>query len=187
MERVEFLKGPASVLYGASGALSGLVNVVTKTPQADDFLKVDVTGGAPLYGRVGVDGNVRLTDTLDSRTNAALTHEKRIDAFRDVDAQFASQALRWRPAGNLSFLVEGSYFRSTGPTRSAVTRPGDERFDELSRRFKLGERFDRQESTGYTGRAEANWEIAKGLTLHQGFNLQRFRNNEVDVRPNEFL
>jgi iron complex outermembrane recepter protein len=98
VERVEFLKGPASVLYGASGALTGLVNVVTKTPQSDTFLNIDITGGAPAYGRAGFDGNVQLSSTLDFRLNGAVTNEKIINAFQDVYAQSLAPSLRWRPA-----------------------------------------------------------------------------------------
>jgi iron complex outermembrane recepter protein len=187
VERVEFLKGPASVLYGASGALSGLVNIVTKTPQADNFLKIDVTGGAPLYGRLGADGNIKLTDTLESRTNVAVTHEDRIDALRDVEEQFISEALRWHPTAHLSFLAEGSYIHSLGPSRSVVNRPADQRFAQLPRNFKLGERYDRVDDRGITYRIEGNWEVLSGLTLHQGFNRQRFKTDEVDVRPNGLI
>ncbi|HEY9778875.1 MAG TPA: TonB-dependent receptor plug domain-containing protein [Leptolyngbyaceae cyanobacterium] len=35
VERVDFLKGPASVLYGGGSGFSGLVNTVTKKPQAE--------------------------------------------------------------------------------------------------------------------------------------------------------
>lgn len=182
VERVEFLKGPASVLYGASGALSGLTNIVTKTPQSDNFLTIDATGGAPLYGRFGADGNVQVTDTLDARVNVALTHEKQLNAFRDVNEQFASPTLRWRPTDNLMFLVEGTYFHVDQPTRGVANYPADVRFTQLPRDFKIGERWDQSDNTGWGLRAEATWEIAKGLTIRQGYNLQSYRDKHFDIR-----
>lgn len=180
VERVEFLKGPASVLYGASGALSGLVNIVTKTPKHDDFLIIDATGGYPAYGRATVDGNVRLTDTLDARTNIAVTHEDVLNAFRAINEQFVDQSLRWHPTDNFFILAEGSYFHAVQPSREATTYPSLIQFLNAPKRLKLGEAWDRNENSGYTGRIEANWQILPGLTLRQGVNYQRYREHDYD-------
>ena len=56
--RVEFLKGPASVLYGSSFALGGIVNYVTKTPTKDDFVDVGAQVGSLGLKRVTVDMNL---------------------------------------------------------------------------------------------------------------------------------
>ncbi len=182
VERVEFLKGPASVLYGASGALSGLVNIVTKTPQSRDFLTIDATGGTPAYARVTLDGNVRLTDTLDSRTNLALTRDTVPNAFRDVTERFAMQSLRWHP-GDVSILAEGSYFHSVGPSREATQYPMLTRFFALPKDFKTGEAWDRNINTGYMARLDASWRVTPNLTLRQGVNYQRYRERDHDVAP----
>lgn len=180
VERVEFLKGPASVLYGASGALSGLVNIVTKTPQADDFLVADMTWGDPTYARATIDGNIRLTDTLESRTNLAITHEKVINAFRAVDEEYAMQSFRWHP-GDLSVIAEGSYFHAIGPSREATTYPMLSDFFSLPKDFKTGERWDRNINTGYTGRVDATWQVTPSLSLRQAVNYQKYRELDHDV------
>lgn len=180
VERVEFLKGPASVLYGASGALSGLVNIVTKTPRRDDFLIADLTGGDPTYARATIDFNVRLSDTLESRTNLAITHERVINAFRAVDEQFAMQSLRWHP-GNLNIIVEGSYFHAIGPSRESTSRPMLSDFFALPNKFKTGERWDRNINTGYTGRFDGTWQVTPNLSLRQGVSYQRYRELDYDV------
>ncbi len=180
VDRVEFLKGPASVLYGASGALSGLVNVVTKTPVRDDFLVIEAIGGVPAYGRATIDGNVRLTDTLESRTNLALTDEKVQNAFRDIHERFAMQSLRWHPAPSVSILAEGNYFHAVQPSREATTYPDLTRFLDFPKRFKLGERWDRNENSGYGAHLDASWTIAPGLTLREGVNYQNYREKDYD-------
>ena len=182
VERVEFLKGPASVLYGASGALSGLVNIVTKTPQADDFLIADITLGDPTYARATIDGNVRLTDTLESRTNLALTNDHVLNAFRDVNEQFAMQSFRWHP-GDVSILAEGSYFHAVGPSREATQYPMLTTFFALPKRFKIGEAWDRNINTGYSARLDASWKVTPSLTLRQGVNYQHYREQDHDVAP----
>ena len=180
VERVEFLKGPASVLYGASGALSGLINIVTKTPVHDDFLVAEMTGGAPAYGRATLDGNVRVTDTLDSRTNVAVTNEKVHNAFRDINEQFVMQSLRWHPTQSVSILAEGNYFHAIQPSREATTYPDLTRFLDFPKRFKLGEPWDRNENTGYGAHLDASWTIALGLTLREGVNYQNYREDDYD-------
>lgn len=179
VERVEFLKGPASVLYGGTGSLSGLVNIVTKTPRSKDFVIVDATGGTGDYLRAGLDANVRLSDTLDARFNAALTHEKYPNAFRALNEQFASPVLRWHPTHNFSLLLEASLFHSVQPSLSALSYPSIERFLQLPKSFKVAEKWDRNENTGYGGRLEANWTIAPGFTLHAGVNLAGYHEQEV--------
>ncbi len=181
VERIEFLKGPASVIYGASGALSGLINIVTKTPKPGDFLAIELTGGQYGYGRAGIDANTQLSETLAARLNAAVTTERILSAFRDSTAQFASPSLRWTPAPNLSVLVEGSYFHLVGPTRGQTNFPAVVQIADLPKRLKLGEPADRFESTGYNARGEISWEIAPGLTLRQGVNYQDLADQDLAI------
>ena len=50
-ERVEVLRGPASVLYG-SNAMGGVMNIVTRQPARGDGVKTTVNLGAGSYGTV---------------------------------------------------------------------------------------------------------------------------------------
>lgn len=73
IERIEFLKGPASVLYGGAGSLSGLVNIVTKRPQAETSRTIETTVGSfgllgtslDTTGSLNEDGSVRYRLTAD--------------------------------------------------------------------------------------------------------------------------
>ena len=58
IERVEFLKGPASVLYGGTiygGQIGGVVNYVSKRPQDSQIVIGDVTLGSDQFYRGTVD------------------------------------------------------------------------------------------------------------------------------------
>ncbi len=80
VERIEFLKGPAAVLYGASSAISGIANTVTKRPSAGAFTSIDLSGGQFGYARATVDANHALgSDALLGRVNIAA---ERDDGFR---------------------------------------------------------------------------------------------------------
>lgn len=58
VERVEVLRGPASVLYG-SNAMSGVINIVTRKMR-EDGMKTDIHAGAGSYGTVETEATNRV-------------------------------------------------------------------------------------------------------------------------------
>jgi iron complex outermembrane receptor protein len=59
-ERVEVLRGPASVLYG-SNAMGGVMNIVTRqSPVGHDFVKTNIQVGAGSYGTVQAEASNQL-------------------------------------------------------------------------------------------------------------------------------
>jgi len=71
-DRVEVLRGSASVLYG-QGSTSGIINQVSKMPMEKDQTILDLTGGSFGYKRATLDVNRKLTDKLLFRSNAMYT------------------------------------------------------------------------------------------------------------------
>ncbi|MBB5884628.1 TonB-dependent siderophore receptor [Xanthomonas sp. LMG 8992] len=116
-ERIEVLRGPASVLYGQSGP-GGLVNAISKRPTAEPLHELQVQLGdhqrrqlaGDLSGPLSEDGTVlyRLT---------ALAREAELPAgdMRD-DRRFLAPALTWTPteATRLTLLSQ------LGRTRAGV-------------------------------------------------------------------
>lgn len=168
MERVEFLKGPASVLYGATGALGGLVNYVTKTPEQQDFARFAANVGAFGFGRTTADINARLGDTLGLRVNAALTFEESLRATQGIASQFIAPVLRWQPAPNLTLLAEAFWFHGVEPGRESNSLPAVPESLTIGRRFRVGEATTRRTLENYGARFDLQWEVADGLTLRQG-------------------
>lgn len=168
MERVEFLKGPASVLYGATGALGGLVNYVTKTPQAGDFARIGVSAGAFGYGRATADLNASPADTLGLRLNAAVSFEQPLRATQGVDSQFVAPAVRWQPAPGLTLLAEGFWFHGDEPGRESNSLPSVPESLGIGRRFRVGEAVTRRTLENYGARFDLQLEVAEGMTLRQG-------------------
>jgi len=68
LEAIEVVMGPGSA-YGGRGSTGGMINLVTKTPQYDDFVSVTGSVGAPLSGRTALDGNYVISDTAAARLN----------------------------------------------------------------------------------------------------------------------
>ncbi len=112
LERVELLKGPASVLYGQSTP-GGLLNQVRKRPTAEPFREAQLQGGS--FGRIqgafdlsgpfveGGDLRYRLTGLWrDAHTQADSTRDDRV---------FIAPALSFEPSDRTSFTVLGHFQR----------------------------------------------------------------------------
>ncbi|MBK5944530.1 TonB-dependent receptor plug domain-containing protein [Halorhodospira halophila] len=80
IERIEIVKGPGSVLYGAD-ALGGVINVITRKPEPG------------LHGDIDVQAGARTEDAEADRYKAALgLHGGGLDTRFRVDAQATSRA-----------------------------------------------------------------------------------------------
>ena len=69
-ERVEVLRGPASVLYG-SNAMGGVMNIVTRRPAGRNHIATHVTMGAGSYGTVQTEASNQVRSGRFSSTIAA--------------------------------------------------------------------------------------------------------------------
>lgn len=95
LEQVEVIAGANSV-YSGAGSLGGTINIVTKTPKTADQTIVSVGAGTDSYGRVTLDTNKRLTDTIAVRLN--LMGHRNDAPGRDVE-----QFKRWGVAPSIAF------------------------------------------------------------------------------------
>lgn len=84
LEAVEVVKGPSGVQTGR-GSTGGTVNMITKTPQAENFIGGSMVLGTDETKRLTVDVNQQLSDTVAIRVNA-MGHDADV-AGRDVVTQ----------------------------------------------------------------------------------------------------
>ncbi len=109
-ERIEVLRGPASVLYGQSSA-GGFVNYVSKMPEAEPSREVEFQTGSydRLQGSVDLTGPVTGDGALLYRLTArARSAEAQVD-FSENDQIFVAPALTWRPEDGTSLTVMGDF------------------------------------------------------------------------------
>ncbi len=109
LQRVEVLKGPASVLYG-QGAIGGAVNVVDKQPDFDPPSHTVLAGVSRFGGReAGLGSGGRLSDTLAYRADLSRVSSDGFVHGAGAATLNADFSLLWRPRENLSAQLAIDY------------------------------------------------------------------------------
>ncbi len=151
IDRIEVLKGPASVLYGF-GNPGGTINLVTKQPLRDPFYEVEATvGNYDFYrGVVDLSGPLNDSKTVLYRLN---TSYRNSGSFIDF---FDSKYLSFSPVISLNFgertnlFLEGEYIKTDASFYSGVPLIGSVRSNpngKIRRNRNFGEPSDRIEQT----------------------------------------
>jgi iron complex outermembrane receptor protein len=125
IERVEVLRGPASVLFG-QGQIGGIVNLVTKQPLAEPFYSVDASAGSYNFFRGAVDlsGPLNEERNLLYRLNtSAQTTESFID-FYEQQRYLVAPVLTWQISDRTQLTLEAEYSRIDGPFDFGIPAEG---------------------------------------------------------------
>lgn len=135
IERIEVLRGPQGTLFGKNSS-AGVVNIVTKKPNFDQFesaASVTFAEDAERRARVSVSGPI--SDTFAFRLAAFHREQDGIifnrydnDTVNDARSFGAQGKLEWRPNSDLSFVLaaDGSKSESTccaAPIRINAVNP----------------------------------------------------------------
>jgi len=126
IERVEVLKGPASILYGALEP-GGIINYVTKRPLAETHHQVGIELGSESFLRASLDstGPINTGGTWMYRVNAALTDS---ESFRDeieLTRTTVAPSFLWTPGKNTELLLDFAYTAESQPYDSGIPISGE--------------------------------------------------------------
>lgn len=151
LERIEVLKGAASVLYGQLTP-GGVVNAVSKLPTATPFHEINVEGGS--YDRKQISGDFSGPLTADGTWSYRLTGLLR-DAenwvrYTPDDRRYIAPSITWSPSADTSLTLLGTYqeirTRFAPPMPAANTLNG-----QIPRNLFIGEpNYDRYNNNSYT-------------------------------------
>jgi len=109
VERVDVLRGPASVLYG-EGATGAVVNVIPKKPFEGEIENhVRVGYGSFDRQQQAFDSGGSLTDTLSYRLNLNRLRSNGWIDRGDSSSDFISAVLRWQATDDLAFTLAHDY------------------------------------------------------------------------------
>lgn len=162
LERVEVLRGPASVLYG-QGNPGGLINMVSKRPQFEPLREVGIQGGSyETYGTF-FDFSDRIGDTdFAYRVTGVARNGGMVTDDLQNDRYFIAPAFTWKPDEDTTITLLTSVQHDNPDTPSGLPREltlnggnslprdfsvGDPSFDDSDRTvtnigYEIDHRFD---------------------------------------------
>ena len=115
LERIEVIKGPSATLYGSSlTSFGGLINRVTKKPQAYTFGTVNLSGGNFSAYRISADYNTPLNKdkTLLMRLNSAYSSKESFQDAGFTRSFVFAPSLNYQVNDRLSISVDGEFFKT---------------------------------------------------------------------------
>jgi len=109
-ERVEVLKGPASVLYGLVEP-GGIVNILSKRPLSEPYYRLEQDIGSFDFYRTAFDISGPITEDKRFlyRLNAAYTNTESFREFVDAERVIVAPVVTWRLTPDTTLTLEGSY------------------------------------------------------------------------------
>lgn len=112
VERIEAIKGPASIYFGAANP-GGVINIVTKKPKEDEAYSLDYTLGSWNTHRFTADATGPLTKNKKLLYRAIVGYQNN-ESFRDfISAKtlFLAPSITYRPTEKTSVNFEYSLLR----------------------------------------------------------------------------
>lgn len=178
LERVEVLRGPASILYGQMSP-GGVINAISKRPTAETLREVNLEGGTYDYKQISADFGGKLTEdgTLTYRlTGLYRDGENWVNNTPD-DKAYIAPAITWSPTDDTSLTLLANY-QSVDTGFATPLLFEDVSAGNIPRSEFLGiDGFDGYDSDSYSVAALFEHRFDNGLTFRSN---NRYYNADVD-------
>ncbi|WP_416740701.1 TonB-dependent siderophore receptor [Pseudomonas sp. NFX71] len=186
VDRVEVLKGPASLLYGIQDP-GGVVNMVSKKPELEQYNALTLRGSTYGDGKNGSGGGLDSTGALGESGLAyrmVLDHEDE-DYWRNFGTHretLVAPSLAWfGESTKLLFAYEHREFL-TPFDRGTLIDPRDNHPLDISRNRRLDEPFNNMEGRSDLYHFEADHELNDNWKAHFGYSWNRETYDASQVR-----
>ena len=129
IERVEVLKGPASVLFGQVEP-GGIVNLVTKQPLSEPYYSVGFAAGNYNFYRPTFDisGPLNAERTVLYRLNVAYQNSESFRDFVDTERIVIAPALTWEIGDSTTLDLDFEYTHNDSPVDRGLALLSDNSF-----------------------------------------------------------
>jgi iron complex outermembrane recepter protein len=170
IERIEVLRGPASVLYGRGG-IGGTINLVTEQPLSEPFYEVEAGIGSfdSYRGALDLTGPLNRDRTLRYRLNASILQADTFVDFTEIERYFVAPSLSWQIGRNTDLTIDAEFLQFEQPNDQGLPAFGTVRsnpngelpLDRLVGEPDLTPRERRVIRAGYSleHRFNENWRI----------------------------
>jgi iron complex outermembrane receptor protein len=186
VDRVEVLKGPASLLYGIQDP-GGVVNMVSKQPELDPYNALTLRGSTYGEGKNGSGGTFDSTGVLGESGLAyrlVLDHEDE-DYWRNYGVHretLVAPSLAWfGESTQLTFAYEHREFL-TPFDRGTVIDPRDNHPLDIPRDRRLDEPFNNMEGRSDLYHFQADHDLNDNWKAHFGYSWNRETYDASQVR-----
>jgi iron complex outermembrane recepter protein len=193
IERIEVLKGPASVLYG-QGEPGGAINVITEQPLTEPYYALDFTAGSFDSYRPTFDFSGALNDdrTILYRLNFAYQSSGTFVNDIDLERYFVAPVVSFQLGDNTNLTIEGQYLDQSGLLFSGLPAEGTVLPNPLGE-ISLSQPLDaypgideRDRSVGNIGyRFEHDFD--ENWSIRNAFRYEFLETEEEEVFLNELL
>ncbi|MNR84284.1 Ferrichrome-iron receptor precursor [compost metagenome] len=119
IERFEFLKGPASAIYGSSEP-GGTINIVTKKPQFTQRHTADLSVGSSGLRRTTLDSTGPLSKNLAYRLNLMAEQGDSRSSMLHNRRELIAPAFTWLLSSDTTLNYEGEYLHVKTPLDRGV-------------------------------------------------------------------
>ena len=159
LEHIEILKGPGSVLYGRNEP-GGVINLVTKRPQATSYNSVEQQIGSYDFYRTLVDSTGAITPDNDLlyRVNLSYENSNSFRNFVSTDSVFLAPSLTWNISRHTQVNLDTEYQHFDDTNDSGIPVIGN-RPAEVSRSFQTGDPLNNK-NVGDRSYVGLNWSHA---------------------------
>ncbi|MTF38697.1 TonB-dependent siderophore receptor [Cyanobacterium aponinum] len=172
VERLEVIKGPASVLYGQVEP-GGLVNVITKKPLFEPYYAAEFTIGSYSFYRPSFDisGPLNEEKTVAYRLNVAYENAGSFRDFVNSERVSVAPVLTWKVGENTTLTFEGEYLYDRRPMDLGLVAMGDRPADLPFRRALFGPQRPGYDYSEWRGYAYLDHQFNENLALRTGFRI----------------
>jgi len=184
LDRLEILRGPASMLYGQAPT-GGIINAVSKIPSDLPYTEVGVEYGSFDFKQVKFDSTGKLTEDgkwLYRIVGLGRDSETQVD-YVDNDRLMLAPSLTYRPTNDTSITVLGNFRDdASGSTQQflpaeGVLFPNTVTQDRINRSTFVGEPGDHYDTESQSVSAIVDHKFSDSLTLH---HVSRYAHTEND-------
>ena len=174
VERIEVLKGPASVLFGR-GDPGGIINIVTRRPTFEPSAEATVQGGSFGFRRVQgtVSGAIPGAEGLAARVSFGVQDDPTFRNYggRTNTRNFVAPAFTYNPTPDTRVYFTGEFTKQDSQyDEGLIAVNGTVPLGRISRYY--GEPFSRYNATANYGLLRIEHDFNDNITLRQVLNAQ---------------
>jgi iron complex outermembrane receptor protein len=174
IDRIEVLKGPASVLFGNLEP-GGILNIVTEQPLTEPYYAFELQGGSFGLIRPEIDLSGPVVPDLDVfyRLNLAYEHSEGFRDFdQDIERIFVAPVLAIEFSDRTSLNLEFDYLKDERPFDRGLVAIGEGVADIPSDRI-LGEPDDFRRTEAWSAGYRFEHEFNDDWSVRNAFRFQR--------------